>query len=33
VAEDVSDRLVRLPLFNDIDEALQSRIVAAVKEF
>jgi len=33
VAENVSDRLVRLPLFNDLGEELLSRIVAAVKEF
>lgn len=33
VTEDVSDRLVRLPLYNDLTEADLARIVGAVKEF
>lgn len=33
VAEDVSDRLLRLPFYNDLSEADQSRIVSAVFEF
>jgi dTDP-4-amino-4,6-dideoxygalactose transaminase len=33
VTEDVSDRLVRLPLFNDLDEARLERIVEAVCSF
>jgi dTDP-4-amino-4,6-dideoxygalactose transaminase len=33
VTEDVSDRLVRLPLFNWLDEADQSRVIEAVLEF
>jgi dTDP-4-amino-4,6-dideoxygalactose transaminase len=33
VTESVSDRLVRLPLYNTMDEAAVSRVVAAVTEF
>jgi dTDP-4-amino-4,6-dideoxygalactose transaminase len=33
VTEDVSDRLVRLPLYNDLTEADLVRIVGAIKEF
>jgi dTDP-4-amino-4,6-dideoxygalactose transaminase len=33
VTESVSDRLIRLPFFNDLNEVDQARIVAAVLEF
>jgi dTDP-4-amino-4,6-dideoxygalactose transaminase len=33
VTEDVSDRLVRLPFYNDMTEAEQERVVAAICEF
>lgn len=33
VAEDVSDRLVRLPFYNDLTEADQAYVVAAISEF
>ncbi len=33
VAEDLSDRLVRLPFFNDMSEADQSRVIDAVCGF
>ena len=33
VAEDVSDRLVRLPFFNDLTPSDQSRVVDAVRGF
>lgn len=33
VTEDISDRLLRLPLFNDISELELERVVDAVKEF
>jgi dTDP-4-amino-4,6-dideoxygalactose transaminase len=33
VTEDVSDRLIRLPLYNDLTEADQARVVAGVREF
>lgn len=33
VTEDVSDRLLRLPFYNDLTEADLSRVVAAVREF
>lgn len=33
VAEDISGRILRLPFFNDLDEALLARIVGAVSEF
>ena len=33
VTEDVSDRLLRLPFYNDLTEADQARVVAAVREF
>jgi dTDP-4-amino-4,6-dideoxygalactose transaminase len=33
VTEEVSDRLVRLPFYNDLTEAAQIRVVAALKDF
>jgi dTDP-4-amino-4,6-dideoxygalactose transaminase len=33
VTEDVSDRLLRLPFYNDLTEADQERVVGAVREF
>jgi dTDP-4-amino-4,6-dideoxygalactose transaminase len=33
VTEDVSDRLLRLPFYNDLKEGDQARIVSAVREF
>jgi dTDP-4-amino-4,6-dideoxygalactose transaminase len=33
VTEDVSDCLVRLPFYNDMTEAEQARVVAAIIEF
>jgi dTDP-4-amino-4,6-dideoxygalactose transaminase len=33
VTEEVSDRLVRLPFYNDLTEANQARVVAALKDF
>ncbi len=33
VTEDVSDRLVRLPFFNDLSETDQDRVCAAVKDY
>lgn len=33
VTEDVSDRLLRLPFFNDLDEADQARVITAICEF
>ena len=33
VTEDVSDRLLRLPFYNDLDEEGQSRVVEAIKQF
>jgi dTDP-4-amino-4,6-dideoxygalactose transaminase len=33
VTEEVSDRLVRLPFYNDLTEADQARVVAALKDF
>jgi dTDP-4-amino-4,6-dideoxygalactose transaminase len=33
VAEAVSDGLLRLPFYNDLTEADQSQVVAAVKSF
>jgi dTDP-4-amino-4,6-dideoxygalactose transaminase len=33
VTEEVSDRLLRLPFYNDLDEADQARVVEAIKEF
>jgi dTDP-4-amino-4,6-dideoxygalactose transaminase len=33
VTEEVSDRLVRLPFYNDLTEAHQARVVAALKDF
>jgi len=33
VTERISDQLVRLPFFNDLDEALQARVIEAVRSF
>ena len=33
VTEDVSDRLLRLPFYNDLSEADQANVVEAIKEF
>lgn len=33
VTEDVSDRLLRLPFYNDLTEAEQASVVAAIREF
>ncbi|KAB8315231.1 hypothetical protein SD81_035305 [Tolypothrix campylonemoides VB511288] len=33
VTESVSDRLLRLPFYNDLTESDQSRVVAAIKDF
>jgi dTDP-4-amino-4,6-dideoxygalactose transaminase len=33
VTEDVSDRLVRLPFYNDLQEEDQARVVNRIKEF
>lgn len=33
VTEDVSDRLLRLPFYNDLEEADQARVVTAIQEF
>ena len=33
VTEEVSNRLVRLPFYNDLTEAEQMRVVAALKDF
>lgn len=33
VAEDVSDRLLRLPFYNELTEAEQAQVVAAISEF
>jgi dTDP-4-amino-4,6-dideoxygalactose transaminase len=33
VTEDVSDRLLRLPFYNDLTEADQARVVTAIKDF
>lgn len=33
VTEDLSDRLLRLPFYNDLNEADQARIVTAIREF
>ena len=33
VTEQLSDRLVRLPFYNDLKEADQAQVVSAVKEF
>ena len=33
VSEDVSDRLLRLPFYNELTESDQSRIVSALFEF
>jgi dTDP-4-amino-4,6-dideoxygalactose transaminase len=33
VTEDLSDRLLRLPFYNDLEEADQARVVEAIREF
>jgi len=33
VTEDISDRLLRLPFYNNLTEAEQARVVAAIHEF
>lgn len=33
VTERISDQLVRLPFFNDLDESLQARVIEAVRSF
>ena len=33
VTESVSDRLLRLPFYNDLDEVAQARVISAVQEF
>jgi dTDP-4-amino-4,6-dideoxygalactose transaminase len=33
VTEDLSDRLLRLPFYNDLNEDDQSKVVQAVREF
>ena len=33
VTEDVSDRLLRLPFYNDLAEVDQARVLAAIKGF
>lgn len=33
VTEDITDRLVRLPFFNSLDQSLQERVIAAVLDF
>jgi dTDP-4-amino-4,6-dideoxygalactose transaminase len=33
VTEDVSDRLLRLPFYNDLTEAEQAQVVSAIREF
>jgi dTDP-4-amino-4,6-dideoxygalactose transaminase len=33
VTEDISDRLLRLPFYNDLTEADQARVIAAIEEF
>lgn len=33
VTESVSDRLLRLPFYNDLDESAQMRVISAVQEF
>jgi dTDP-4-amino-4,6-dideoxygalactose transaminase len=33
VTEDISDRLLRLPFFNDMDESIQSEVIRSVLEF
>ncbi len=33
VTEDISDRLLRLPFYNDMTEAEQRRVVEAINEF
>jgi dTDP-4-amino-4,6-dideoxygalactose transaminase len=33
VTEDISDRLLRLPFYNDLAEADQARVVTAIQEF
>jgi dTDP-4-amino-4,6-dideoxygalactose transaminase len=33
VTEDISDRLLRLPFYNAMDEATQHRVIEAVQQF
>jgi dTDP-4-amino-4,6-dideoxygalactose transaminase len=33
VTEDASDRLLRLPFYNDLSEAEQDRVISAIREF
>jgi dTDP-4-amino-4,6-dideoxygalactose transaminase len=33
VAESTSDRLLRLPFYNSLDEATQERVITAIREF
>jgi dTDP-4-amino-4,6-dideoxygalactose transaminase len=33
ITEDLSDRLVRLPFYNTLDQALQERVIAAILDF
>lgn len=33
VTEDVSDRLLRLPFYNDLSESDQARVVSAIEDF
>lgn len=33
VTEDLSDRLLRLPFYNDLEEADQARVIEAMREF
>jgi dTDP-4-amino-4,6-dideoxygalactose transaminase len=33
VSEDVSDRLLRLPFYNELDEAAQGEVIDAVQAF
>jgi dTDP-4-amino-4,6-dideoxygalactose transaminase len=33
VTEDISDRLLRLPFYNDLTEKDQARVVAAIRQF
>jgi dTDP-4-amino-4,6-dideoxygalactose transaminase len=33
VTESISDRLLRLPFYNDLSETDQARVIAAIKDF
>jgi len=33
VTEDVSDRVLRLPFYNALDEATQGRVIEAIRSF